>query len=67
MFHYMLGQLHAYYMILHAFTSYSMHLQALHANPVGPSYFDSMHLHALHANPVGPSYFEIGGSYGTSM
>ena len=36
MFHYMLGQLHAYYMILHAFTVDSMQKQALHANPVGP-------------------------------
>ena len=33
MFHYMLGQLHAYYMIFHAFTIDSMQLQALHANP----------------------------------
>ena len=51
MFHYMLGQLLAYYMILHPFTIDSMQLQALHANPVGPSY--------LHANPVGPSYFML--------
>ena len=42
MFHYILGQLHAYYMSLHAFTSDSMHLQALHANPVEPSYFKIM-------------------------
>ena len=42
MFHYMLGhwQLHAYYMILHAFTVDSMQLQALHASSVGPSYFE---------------------------
>ena len=40
MFHYMLGQLHAYYMILQAFTRDSMQLQALHANPVGPSDFE---------------------------
>ena len=39
MFHYMLEQLHACYMILHAFTVDSMQLQALHANSVGPSYF----------------------------
>ena len=40
MFHYMLGQLHACYMILHAFTVDSMQLQALHASSVGPSYLD---------------------------
>ena len=40
MFHYMLEQLHAYYMILHAFTIDSMQLQALHANPVGPRDFE---------------------------
>ena len=39
-FHYMLGQLHPYYMILHAFTVDSMELQALHANPVGPRDFE---------------------------
>ena len=39
MFHYMLVQLHACYMILHAFTVNSRQLQALHANPVGPAYF----------------------------
>ena len=39
MFYYRLGQLHAYYMILHAYTSDTMQLQALHANPVGPSNF----------------------------
>ena len=31
--------IHACYMILHAFTIYSMQLQALHANPVGPYLF----------------------------
>ena len=42
MFYYMLGQLHAAYLIiLHAFTVDSMQLQALHANPVGPWDFDS--------------------------
>ena len=40
MFHYMLAPLHAYYMILHAFTVNSMQLQALHANQVGPAYFN---------------------------
>ena len=40
MFHYMLGQLHAYYIILQAFTVDSMQLQALHASSVGPSYFE---------------------------
>ena len=52
MFHYMLGQLHAYYMILQAFTVDFMHLHCLQA---------------LHASSVGPFYFKIGGSYGTSM
>ena len=36
---YMLRQLHAYYMILHAFTIDSMQLQALQANPIGPRDF----------------------------
>ena len=40
MLHYMLRQLHAYYMTLHAFTVDSMQLQALHASSVGPSYFN---------------------------
>ena len=40
MFHYMLVQLHAYYMILHALTVDSMQKQALHANPVGPWDFE---------------------------
>ena len=40
MFHYMLAQLHAYYVILHEFTINSMQLQALHANPVGPRDFE---------------------------
>ena len=40
MFHYMLAQLHAYYIILQAFTVDFMQLQSLHANPVGPSYFE---------------------------
>ena len=39
MFRYMLGQLHACYMILHAFTVDSMQLQALDANPVEPYHF----------------------------
>ena len=39
-FHYMLEQLHAYYMILHAFKVNSRQLQALHTNPVGPTYFE---------------------------
>ena len=40
MSHYMLGQLHAYYIILHAFTVDSMQLQAFHANSVGPWDFE---------------------------
>ena len=40
MFHYMLAPLHAYYMILQAFTVDFMQLHSLHANPVGPSYFE---------------------------
>jgi len=40
MFHYMLEQLHANYMILHAFTNDSMRKQALHADLVYPSYFE---------------------------
>ena len=39
MFYYMLVQLQAYYMILHAFTVDSMQFQALHANPAGPADF----------------------------
>ena len=64
MFHYMLAPLHAYYMILQAFTVDFMQLQSLHANPVGPTDFE---LQSLHANPVGPAYFKIGGSYRISM
>ena len=40
MFHYMLGQLHAYYIILQAFTIDFMQLQALHASSVGPTDFE---------------------------
>ena len=36
MFYYMLEQLHAYYMILHAFTGDSMQIQALHADGTDP-------------------------------
>ena len=42
MFHYMLGQLHAYFMILHAFTVDSMQLLALHARSVGPYLFEKV-------------------------
>ena len=40
MFHYMLAQLHAYYIILQAFTVDFMQLQSLHASSAGPSYFE---------------------------
>ena len=33
-------QLHAYYMILHAFTGEPMQLQSLHAQSVGPTDFE---------------------------
>ena len=36
----MLAPLHAYYMILQAFTVDFMQIQALHASSVGPSYFE---------------------------
>ena len=36
----MLGQLHAYYIIFHAFTVDFMQLQALHASSVGPWDFE---------------------------
>ena len=41
MFHYMLGLLHAYYIMLQAFTVDFMQLQALHASSVlGPTDFE---------------------------
>ena len=40
----MLGQLHAYYIILQAFTVDFMLLQSLHANPVGSSYFEILQI-----------------------
>ena len=55
MFHYMLGQLHAYYIILQAFTVDFMQLQALHASSVGPWDFElvkscNKHVMALACN-----------------